>query len=157
MVKVLLDRGADVDALASDTFKRPGTPLLSVLKKGYDISSDYEYEKQALIIKMLIDKGCDVNLSRKQEFCPLGMCSLWKDYRSMQMLLDSGANATEVNPSSGKSPVMDILDSGDPKSLQIFERSQNTVLQASTQAVYKSSHSTVCREHSVRERSSIRT
>ena len=36
------------------------------------------------------------------------------------MLLDSGANATEVNPSSGKTPVMDILDSGDPKSLQIF-------------------------------------
>ena len=120
MVKVLLDRGADVDALASDTFKRPGTPLLSILKKGYDINSDYEYEKQALIIKMLIDKGCDINLSRKQEFCPLGMCSLWKDYRSMQMLLDSGANATEVNPSSGKTPVMDILDSGDPKSLQIF-------------------------------------
>ena len=83
-IQLLINNGANINSNFEDYLYN--CPLyISIYNNNYDL------------IKLLIDKGCDVNISCSIEFTPLSIAILSiKDenikYKIVKLLLDSGSN-----------------------------------------------------------------
>ena len=89
MVNLLLDKGADVNAICTpQSFRAPSTALQAASIRGHD-----------QVVQLLLDKGADVNAHSGSRFNALQAASRQGHDQIVQMLLDKGA---DINAQGGE-------------------------------------------------------
>jgi ankyrin repeat protein len=89
IVKALLEKGADVNAVGGDF---DSTPLLLAIMSGLnDKCPDPE------IVKLLLEYGADANIKNKLGFRPLQISCVHQRLEVMKLLLEYGANVNMKN------------------------------------------------------------
>ena len=124
-VRMLLEKGAQTDVVGYDHGGSPTTPLLCALELGgvpwpdeADTMDKYEIILKDIrfdLVKLLVDRGCDVNLFGLGDYSPLTVCSTIGDVKLVQLLLQAGAyvNGSIMNDSFCAQNW--LLDSDTPK------------------------------------------
>ncbi len=102
LIKLLLNKGADVNVID----KNGKTPLLYVLKaSGSSINEDDYYDSYErndkvelikLLIKLLLNKGADVNIAGSEGYTPLFMAIAKQDKDIVSLLVEKGAKVTTL-------------------------------------------------------------
>ncbi len=134
IVKLLLDKGADINAKN----KRNSTPLhwaihdetkvRLLVTRGADIHAKQIegrtplYQAAVLangsaVVRLLLEKGADPNVATLIGMTPLIAASTRGDLEVMRMLMDKGANVNTKN-GAGETALMSAATNGDPRAVQ---------------------------------------
>ncbi|MGZ4809510.1 MAG: ankyrin repeat domain-containing protein [Thermoanaerobaculia bacterium] len=105
-VKLLLDRGANIEARAKNKFRN--TPLQVAMLTG-------EYE----VAKVLLDRGADPLVRQAKGFAPMHEAAFLGRIDLIQLLLDHGA---EINPrsDSNRTPLGEAIRGKHPEAAEVL-------------------------------------
>lgn len=92
LVSNLLDEGADIDCKTTDGTAKMGALATAIIHKKYPV------------IKLLLDRGADVNVSDLYFGSPLMLAAINEDIEVVQLLLEKGANINFKNK-NGQTPL----------------------------------------------------
>lgn len=97
IVKLLLDKGVDVNVIDETDDGRNDSPLMIAIQNDFDMD----------IIQILVDKGANVNYKNEQDDTPLleAVYSPGEEPELLQFLIEKGADVNVVN-SEGMTPLM---------------------------------------------------
>lgn len=105
--KLLLDRGADVNARAHTQFRN--TPLQAALLTGqYDVT------------KLLLDHGADVLVRQNKGFTPMHSAAFLGRLDLLQLLLDHGAELNS-RTDDGRTPISEAMRRNQTKAVEFLK------------------------------------